>query len=81
MPQGWTLRSAVVAGRDLVDLPFEVGGLDISGFTIRFTDRRAELHGTADLEHTDFLEQAAQAAVRVRVGEGAKVRQDLRVGQ
>ena len=142
-PQGWTLRSAIIEGRDLVDLPLEVRGADMTGLTIRFTDRNAELHGTiqtsagdavsryvvvtlpadrtlwrpgsrwirlarpsgdgafsidglpggdyllalltnattADLERTDFLEQAAPAAIRVRVDEGARVRQDLRVGQ
>jgi len=143
MPQGWMLRSAIVDGRDVVDLPLEVRRSDMAGLMIRFSDRLAELSGTlqtaptdpvsryvvvllpadrslwrpgsrwirlarpssdgafsidnlpggeylialltnattVDLEHTDFLDQAAQSAVRVRIGEGDRVRQDLRVGQ
>jgi hypothetical protein len=143
VPPGWTLRSAIVDGHDIVDLPLEVRGSDMTGLTVRFTDRSAELHGTiqmpagdgalryvvvllpvdrtlwrpgsrwirlarptsegafsieglpggdylmalltnattTDLERTDFLEQAAAAAVRIRIGEGERVRQDLRVGE
>ncbi len=45
---GWWLRSVVVNGRDILDLPLEVDGstADTIEATVTFTDRRSELHGT-----------------------------------
>ena len=44
---GWWLRSAIVGGRDVLDYPltFGVSG-DITGATLVFSDRHAELAGT-----------------------------------
>ena len=42
----WTLKSAVLNGRDLADSAFEVKlGSDVTGFAITFTDRAAEISG------------------------------------
>jgi protocatechuate 3,4-dioxygenase beta subunit len=45
-PAGWTLRSAMVNGRDAADVPFEVSGAGFGGLTITFTDRTTELTGS-----------------------------------
>ncbi len=43
---GWTLRSAVVDGRDAADVPFEVlHGRDLSGLRVLLTDRPTEISG------------------------------------
>jgi hypothetical protein len=43
----WTLKSAVVNGRDVADLPLDIkGGGDISGVVLTFTDRLSTLSGT-----------------------------------
>ena len=42
---GWRLRSVVLAGRDILDFPLEIGG-DVTGAVATFTDRQAELSGT-----------------------------------
>jgi hypothetical protein len=45
--QGWSMRSAMFDGRDLLDLPPVVTArLDLSGVVITMTDRRTELTGT-----------------------------------
>lgn len=45
-PAGWVLRSTVVNGVDVSDIPFEVKrGEDIDGAVITFTDRGAEISG------------------------------------
>jgi hypothetical protein len=42
----WTLKSAVLNGRDLADSAFEVKpGTDVTGLAITFTDRAAEISG------------------------------------
>jgi hypothetical protein len=43
----WTLKSAVVSGRDLADLPLLIGagGDDLAGMVVTFTDRAAEISG------------------------------------
>jgi protocatechuate 3,4-dioxygenase beta subunit len=47
MPTGWSLRSAILAGRDTLDVPFEVRlGQPIAGMTITVTDKPTELTGT-----------------------------------
>jgi len=43
----WTLKSAVVEGRDWTDDPIELRlGQNLSGVVVTFSDRRAELSGT-----------------------------------
>jgi hypothetical protein len=142
---GWWLRSAVIKGRDILDLPLEVDGssLELPEVVVTFTDRRTELGGTlsttsgqppsefvvvafpsereywrrgarriksvrpasdgafsfADLppgdyligavtdadpdewQQASFLEQLVPASVKVTIGEGQKVRQDLRIAR
>ena len=45
---GWSLKSAIVDGRDVLDFPLEVGssGGDVSNATLIFTDKTQELSGT-----------------------------------
>jgi uncharacterized protein (DUF2141 family) len=45
---GWWLRSVMVNGRDILDVPLEVDGsaADTIDARVTFTDRRSELHGT-----------------------------------
>jgi hypothetical protein len=43
---GWTLKSALLAGRDVSDVPFEVRpGENVSNLVVTFTDRPTELSG------------------------------------
>jgi protocatechuate 3,4-dioxygenase beta subunit len=42
---GWTFQSATHNGRDLADLPFDLGAGDLRDVVITFTDRPAELSG------------------------------------
>jgi hypothetical protein len=42
----WWLRSAVLAGRDLLDEPLEVRGQSLSGLVLTYTDRANGLAGT-----------------------------------
>jgi hypothetical protein len=43
----WTLKMAVVNGRDALDFPVEIGPSgDVQGATLTFTDRTQELSGT-----------------------------------
>jgi hypothetical protein len=44
----WWLRSVMVGGRDVLDVPLEIDGssMDMTGAVVTFSDRRAELHGT-----------------------------------
>jgi hypothetical protein len=42
----WTLKSAMVGGRDVSDVPMTVAGDDITGLVVTFTDRAAALTGT-----------------------------------
>jgi hypothetical protein len=44
----WWLRSAAMAGRDLLDTPIAVSGEEIGGLVVTFSDRRTELSGTLD---------------------------------
>jgi uncharacterized protein (DUF2141 family) len=44
-PGGWHLRSAIVSGQDTLDVPFTVSSQSISGASIVFTDRLADLTG------------------------------------
>jgi hypothetical protein len=44
---GWQLRSAVVAGRDILDVPLDIGSadVDVSGAVLTFSDRQSQLSG------------------------------------
>jgi hypothetical protein len=43
----WTMRSATVAGRDVLELPFEISGdRNVTGVEITVTDRTTEVSGT-----------------------------------
>ena len=44
-PNGWQVRAATVAGRDMLDSPFEVGADDLAGAEIHFTDQHSEITG------------------------------------
>jgi hypothetical protein len=44
-PREWWPHSASLAGRDVLDLPLEVGTDDVSGIEIRLSDRRSQLTG------------------------------------
>jgi hypothetical protein len=47
LPAGWSLRSAVLAGRDTLDAPLEVRlGQPLTDLTVTMTDRPTELTGT-----------------------------------
>jgi hypothetical protein len=41
----WTLKSAVVGGRDVSDVPIAVGGDNIGGLVVTFTDHASVLTG------------------------------------
>jgi len=44
---GWWLRSVTVDGRDVLDVPLEIGpASDVTGAVVTFTDRHSELAGT-----------------------------------
>jgi hypothetical protein len=46
-PAGWSIRSALVNGRDILDEPLELKpGQPVSGLTVTLTDRPTELTGT-----------------------------------
>ena len=46
-PRGWTLKSAVVGGRDVIDTPVEIrSAQSISGVSLVFTDKLTEVNGT-----------------------------------
>ena len=42
---GWTLKSAVLGGKDVADTPLEIENGDVSGVVLTFTDQRSELSG------------------------------------
>jgi len=43
---GWTIKSILVGGRNLIDDPLELSSTDISGIVITMTDRPTEVTGT-----------------------------------
>jgi hypothetical protein len=49
LPAGWWIRSALIDGRDLVDLPLEVSGNSLNGLAVTLSDRRAELYGALQI--------------------------------
>jgi hypothetical protein len=47
IPGGWTLKGAMVGGRDVSDSPLEIrAGVDVSDVVVTFTDQPSELSGT-----------------------------------
>jgi hypothetical protein len=42
----WTLESAMLAGRDLSNVPFELVDRDLDGLVLTYTNRRASVRGT-----------------------------------
>jgi hypothetical protein len=45
-PAGWFLRSAMLAGKDVADVPFHVGaGQDVGGLVVTFSDVQTEVTG------------------------------------
>jgi len=50
---GWSVRSAMLGGRDLIDQPLALGGDDVRGVVITFTDRISALSGTVQLTTDD----------------------------
>ena len=59
-PRGWTLRSAMVAGKDAADAPIEITTSDIVGAVLTFTDQAPRLHGRV-------LDRNGQPAARAHV--------------
>lgn len=46
-PRGWTLKSVVVDGREVIDKPFDLGsGQKLTGVNLVFSDRLSEVNGT-----------------------------------
>ena len=46
-PAGWTLKAAMLKGRDLADLPLDVKpGQNLTGIVVTFTDQQTEIAGT-----------------------------------
>ena len=45
-PAGWFMQSAMLAGKDVADVPFDIGvGQDIAGLVVTFSDVQTELAG------------------------------------
>jgi hypothetical protein len=44
---GWTFKGAFLNGRDVSDVPLDLGGDDVADVIVTFTDRPTELAGTA----------------------------------
>lgn len=42
---GWSIRSVMLDGRDVLDVPFEIGSTDIGGIELTFTDLESEIAG------------------------------------
>jgi hypothetical protein len=45
-PRGWTLKSAMLRGRDICDVPVTLESNDLDGLVLTFTDRPSTLNGT-----------------------------------
>jgi hypothetical protein len=46
VPAGWTLKSAMVGGRDIADTPLVLDATDANGLVVTFTDQPSRLTGT-----------------------------------
>jgi hypothetical protein len=62
-PRGWTLKSVVVDGRDVIDTPLDVrSGQRVTGVSLVFTDRLAEVNGAlTDQQGTPLTEYTVLA--------------------
>jgi len=48
-PTGWTIKTELLNGRDILDFPFDIGFHEaVDGVVIAFTDRQTELSGTVN---------------------------------
>jgi hypothetical protein len=45
VPSGWTLKSAVVNGRDVLTAPLEITGADLGGAVLTYTDKSTQVSG------------------------------------
>ena len=45
-PAGWTMKSAMLGGRDISDEALELGDSDVAGVVVTFTDAVSDLSGT-----------------------------------
>ena len=45
VPSGWTLKSAVVNGRDVLTAPLEITGADLDGAVLTYTDKSTQVSG------------------------------------
>jgi len=68
------LKSAILNGRDLADLPVQAvaAGEEIAGLVVTLTNRAAE---------PAVLAQLLASAFKITLAEGEKKTQDLRVGR
>lgn len=61
---GWTMESAVIDGREAMDLPLEVGShQDLSGLVVTFMDRQTELTGSTPVGGTAPTADAVSVVV------------------
>jgi protocatechuate 3,4-dioxygenase beta subunit len=62
-PRGWTLKSVIVDGREVIDTPLDIRGAQrISGVTLVFTDKLTEVAGTvADQQGTPMTDYTVLA--------------------
>jgi hypothetical protein len=45
VPSGWTLKSAIVNGRDVLTDPLEITGADLDGAVLTYTDKSTQVSG------------------------------------
>jgi hypothetical protein len=62
-PRGWTLKSVVVDGREVIDTPIEIrSGQRLTGVSVVFTDKLTEVNGTlTDSQGTPLTEYTVLA--------------------
>lgn len=61
---GWTMESAVIDGREVMDLPVDVEPRqDLSGLVVTFTDRQTELTGSTPVGGTALPADAVSVVV------------------
>ena len=51
----WTLKAAMVGGRDVSDEPLEIAGEDVGGVVLVFTDRPTQLSGPCGMRRTSRI--------------------------
>jgi hypothetical protein len=45
LPPGWEITSAVLNGREITGMPFDIGGTDVTGLVVTLGDRAIEIRG------------------------------------